>query len=315
MTANVLVLETYADVYARYLREMFPDLGVHPVSRISDLKFDLGAIDVLVAFGMAVNDDLIRSMPQLKWIQSLATGVDHFLRCPSLKSEVLLTSARGIHGPAMRETVAYLMLSLSHETPRIVRNQREHRWDRSKPWTLLCGKSAVVVGVGLSGTAIAQLLKTFGMRVVGVSRTPRQVEGFDNIVTPDRLTDAAAEADYLINILPGDAHNHGAIGRAVFAAMKPTAFFVNVGRGETVDEEALIEALRTGKIAGAGLDVFRTEPLPPGSPLWDMPNVFLMSHIGGLFTEYEEYVMPILGENMRLFLAGRTGEMRNLVAH
>ncbi|HVY56730.1 MAG TPA: D-2-hydroxyacid dehydrogenase [Xanthobacteraceae bacterium] len=315
MSTNVLILETYADVYAGYLREAFPDLELHPIKRLSDLRADLADMDVLVAFGIAIDDDMIRRATRLKWIQSLATGVDHFLRCPSLRPEVYLTSARGIHGPAMRETVAYLMLSLSHDTRRLVEQQRQHRWDRSRPWSLLCGKTAVIVGVGLSGTAIARLLKAFGMRVVGVSRTPREVEGFDRIVTPDRLPEVASEADYLINILPGDKHNLDLIGAKLFAAMKPTAFFVNVGRGETVDEQALIAALKEGRIAGAGLDVFRTEPLPAASPLWNMPNVFLTSHIGGLFSEYEEYVMPILGDNMRLFLDGHPEKMRNLVPH
>jgi len=315
MSTNVLILETYADVYAGYLREAFPNLQLYPVGRMADLRADLADMDVLVAFGLAIDDDMIRRATRLKWIQSLATGVDHFLRCPSLRPEVYLTSARGIHGPAMRETVAYLMLSLSHDTRRLVEQQREHRWDRSRPWSLLCGKTAVIVGVGLRGTAIARLLNAFGMRVVGVSRTPREVEGFDRIVTPDRLPEVASEADYLVNILPGDKHNLDLIGANVFAAMKPTAFFVNVGRGETVDEQALIAALKGGRIAGAGLDVFRTEPLPAASPLWDMPNVFLTSHIGGLFSEYEEYVMPILGDNMRLFLDGHPEKMRNLVPH
>jgi D-2-hydroxyacid dehydrogenase (NADP+) len=312
---NVLILETYADRYADRLRQAFPDLTVYPVKGIAELAPDLASIDVLIAFGMGINDDLIRQATRLKWIQSLATGVDHFIRCPSLRPDVLLTSGRGIHGPAMRETVAYLMLSLTHDTPRVVKNQAEHRWDRSRPWPLLADKTAVVVGVGLSSIAIGRLLKAFGMRVIGVTRAPRKVDGFDAMMPTESLPEAVAQADYLINILPGDAHNAGLIGRQVFSSMKPTAFFVNVGRGETVDEMALLDALTHRRIAGAGLDVFAKEPLPGDSPLWDLPNVFLTSHIGGLFREYEDYVMPILIENMRLFLLGRYDEMRNRIAH
>ena len=312
---NVLILEIHAETYAEGLRQAFPDVTFIPVKRIAELSIDLTAIDVLIAFGMGINDDLIRRATKLTWIQSLATGVDHFLRCASLRSEVLLTSGRGIHGSALRETVAYMMLTLSHDTPRLVRDQAEHRWDRSRPWPLLAGKTAVIAGVGFSSTAVAQLLKAFGMRVVGVSRTPRAIDGFDAVMPTASLTAAVADADYLINVLPGDAHNIGLIGGEVFAAMKPSAYFVNVGRGETVDETALLAALSAGRIAGAGLDVFAKEPLPPDSPLWDMPNVFLTSHIAGLFREYEEYAMPIIVENMRLFLAGRYGEMRNRIAH
>lgn len=315
MAVNVLVLETYAEKYAQHLRAHFHGVHVYPVSDVADLKIDAAEIDVLVAFGIAVNDDLIRKATRLRWIQSLATGVDHFLRCPSLRPDILLTSARGIHGPAMRETVVYFMLALSRDVRRLVRNQANHVWDRGRPWPLLCGKTATIVGIGASAGAIAQLLKSLGMRVVGVTRMPRTIEGFDATVHTERLAEAVAGADYVIGILPGTDENIGRIDAAVLGAMKPTAFFINVGRGETVDEPALIAALRNNRIAGAGLDVFRAEPLPADSPLWDMPNVVLCPHIGGLFTEYEDYVMPILAENMRLFLAGAYRQMRNLVPH
>ncbi len=115
--------------------------------------------------------------------------------------------------------------------------------------------------------------------------------------------------------MPGGTKNIGLFSRSVFTAMKRTAFFINIGRGETVDEAALYEVLREQRIAGAGLDVFHAEPLPAGSPFWNMPNVFLTPHIGGFFAEYDEYVMPILSGNMELFLAGRFVDMRNLVPH
>jgi D-2-hydroxyacid dehydrogenase (NADP+) len=315
MTVNVLILETYAEAYARHLRQHFPQLVVFPVKSPSELQGGLEDIDVLVAFGISVDDGIVRRARRLKWIQSLATGVDHFLRCPSLRAETILTSARGIHGPAMRETVAYLMLTLSHETPRLVRQQAEHRWDRSRPWPLVARKTAVLVGTGISGSAVGELLQAFGLRVVGVSRTPRSEKGFDDMAHTDRLAEVAREADYLVNIMPGGPLNSNLIGADVFNAMKPTAFFVNIGRGETVDEAALVEALRTRRFAGAALDVFQSEPLPADSPLWDMPNVFVTSHIGGLFDEYEDYVMPLLSENMRHFLSGRPGDMRNVVPH
>jgi D-2-hydroxyacid dehydrogenase (NADP+) len=315
MATNVLVLETYADDYARHLRQEFAGLSVHPVKTAAELEGDLARFDVLVAFGIAINNDLIARAKNLKWIASLATGVDHFLRCPALRSETILTSARGIHGPAMRETVASLMLALSRDAPRLVRNKAARRWERGERWPLLAGKTAVVVGIGVGGIAIGQLLKAFGMRVVGVSRTPRTVAGFDAIMPTERLVEAAAQADFLINILPGSADNRELFGRAVFAAMKPTAFFINVGRGETVDEAALIESLKSKRIAGAGIDIFQQNPLPSDSPFWDVPNLYISPHVGGYFAEYESYVMPLLVENMRLFLAGRFGEMKNVVAH
>jgi phosphoglycerate dehydrogenase-like enzyme len=318
MPVNVLVLETFAHIYAERLRAEFDGLAVHTARSAGELApggaVDPASIDVLVAFGISVNDGLMRRMPRLAWIQSLATGVDHFLACPSLKPDTLITSARGIHGPAMRETVAYLMLSLSHDTPRLVRDQAAHRWDRDRPWPLVARKTAVLVGTGVGGSAVGDLLQAFGMHVIGVSRTPRAEPGFHEMVHTDTLAQAARRADYLVNIMPGGPGNAQLIGRQVLEAMKPSAFFVNVGRGETVDEAALIDVLRQGRIAGAGLDVFAAEPLPADSPLWDLPNVFLTPHIGGRFDEYEDYAMPLIVENMRAFLAGHHDGMRNRIA-
>ena len=309
------MLDKFADAYERELRARFSGIEVHKAATAAEIAVDLATIDVLIAFGIAINDRLMAAAKNLKWVASLATGVDHFTRCPHLRRETILTSARGIHGPSMRETAAWLMLAVSRGAERLVHAKDDHRWDRGNPWPLLAGKTAVVVGIGVSGIAIGELLKAFGMRVVGLSRTPREVAGFDAIMPTDRLAQAAAEADYLINVLPASDDNRGIFSRAVFAAMKPSAVFINVGRGETVDEAALIECLKARRIAGAGLDVFQNSPLKPDSPFWGLPNVVISPQQGGYFVGYEEHVMPLLTENMRRFLAGRVGEMENVVAH
>lgn len=313
--ANVLVLDTYAETYAQALREKFAGVTVYPAAKRDTITVDLAAVDVLIAFGIVVDDGLIGAMKRLRWIQSLATGVDHFLRCPSLRQDTVLTSARGIHGPAIRETVLFMMLALSHDAPRLLRDQAGHRWDRSRPRPLLARKTAVVMGTGVIGSAVGAALQAFGMRVIGVSRTPRTEPGFDRIVALDTLGEAVRAADYVINIMPGGPANTDLISSDVLAAMKPSAFLVNVGRGESVDEAALIAALREKRIAGAALDVFAREPLPADSPLWDLPNVIVAPHVGGLFDEYEDYVLPLIVDNMRHFLAGATDRMRNVIPH
>jgi phosphoglycerate dehydrogenase-like enzyme len=309
---TVLALDLHADIYGKRLRAEFPDLTVIEARDPSALPADLSGVDVLIAFGIGINDAIVSRFTGLRWIQSLATGVDHFLRCPSLKPHVLITSGRGIHGAPMRETVVYLMMAVSRDAPRHVEAKTAHRWDRQF-WSLLNGKTAVVAGIGVVGIAIAELLKALGMRVIGVTRTARDLAAFDEIMPTDRLAEAAARADFLINVLPGSLENTKIFGREVFAAMKPSAYFINVGRGQTVDDEALIACLRERRIAGAGLDVFETEPLPPSSPFWDLPNAFITPHLGGYVIEYEDLVMPIILANMRAFLAGRPQDMQNIV--
>ncbi len=312
---TVLILERFAAEYASHLAESFPALAIHTAPTAAAIDVPLDQVDVLVAFGIAIDDRLMLGATNLKWIQSLATGVDHFLKSPGLKPATLLTSARGIHGAPMRETVALLLLGVTRNVRRLVDNTHARRWERGEPWPLLAGKTALVVGSGVSGSAIGALLQAFGMTTIVATHSPRAVEGFDRAVHVRDLAREVADIDVLVDVLPGGPTYENTISRAVLEAMKPTAVFINVGRGETVDEAALIDVLKAGRIAGAGLDVVARTPLDPASPLWDMPNVLLSPHIGGYFREYEAHMMPILIDNMRLFLAGRGSEMRNLVAH
>ena len=314
MTAKVLIVDIHAETYRDHLQAEFPALQFLLFHEAAAVSGELSDVDVMIMFGIEVRDAFLAGAPKLKWIQSLATGVDHFLRCPSLTSNVVITSGRGIHGPPMREQVVYLMMAVSRDATRQVEDYQHRIWHR-RLWSTLYGKTAVVAGTGIVGAAIGVLLKAFGMHVIGVTRTPRRVEGFDEIMPADRLIKAAAKADYLINVLPASPENIGLFDATIFDAMKPSAYYISAGRGQTVDEAALIAALRERRIAGAGLDVFQTEPLPPESPFWHLPNVFITPHIGGYIVEYEELVMPLIIDNMRLFLAGRTDEMRNIVPH
>jgi D-2-hydroxyacid dehydrogenase (NADP+) len=314
MSPKILILDPHAETYRDRLHVEFPALQFAVAHKAAELPSDLSDIDVLISFGIELKDDFYQRATRLKWMQCLATGVDHVMRCPSLKPETLLTSGRGIHGAPMRETIVFLMMGVAREARRLAEAQKAHLWDR-RLWSLFRGKTAVIVGVGVIGIATAKLLKAFEMHVIGLTRTPRITEGFDEIMPTDRIEAAAARADYLINILPATKDNLLLFDAAVFAAMKPSAYYISAGRGQTVDEAALVEALRTRRIAGAGLDVFQTEPLPADSPFWDLPNAFILPHLGGYTSEYEDLIMPLIIANMRLFLAGRLSEMQNIVRH
>jgi phosphoglycerate dehydrogenase-like enzyme len=309
---KILVVDVHAEMYRDRLLAEFPALQFSLFRNAAEITGSLADIDVMMMFGLEIRDHMLTGAPQLKWIQSLATGVDHFLRCPSLKPDVLITSGRGIHGPPMREQVVYMMMAVGRDAARQVEDHQHRIWAR-RLWRTLHGKTAAIVGTGIIGAAIGELLKAFGMHVVGVSRTPRREGGFDEIMPVERLLEAAAQADYLINVLPAAPYNFTLFDAAVFAAMKPSAYYISAGRGQTVDEAALIAALRERRIAGAALDVFETEPLPPDSPLWNLPNVFITPHVGGYIVEYEDFIMPLIVDNMRLFLAGRRSEMKNIV--
>jgi phosphoglycerate dehydrogenase-like enzyme len=312
MTSKILIVDPHAEIYRDRLAAEFPALDLVTAASAAGLPRDVADIDAFIGFGMDLNDEFFRQAARLKWVQCLATGVDHLLRRPTLRPDVILTSGRGIHGAPMRELIVYLMMGAGRDVRRLAADQAAHHWDR-RYWSVLSGKTAVIVGTGVIGSATAQLLKAFGMTVIGVTRMPRAEAGFDEMVPLAALEQMARRADYLINILPATAENALRFNGAVFAAMKPTAFYISAGRGQTVDEDALIGALRERRIAGAGMDVFQTEPLPASSPFWDLPNVFITPHLGGYVVEYEELVLPTIIGNMRAFLAGKPDEMKNRI--
>ena len=309
---KILVVDQNAAIYRDRLQAEFPALQILAVRDGKELPQDISDVEVLIGFGMGLPEDFYRRATGLKWLQCLATGVDHLLRQPELSRSTLLTSGRGVHGAPMRETVLYLMQGISRNVARLIADNEAHVWDR-RFYSLLYRRTALVVGIGVVGIAIGQLLKALGMHVVGLTRTPREVEGFDEMLPMAQLHAAAARADYVINILPATAENAQIFNAKFFAAMKPSAYYINAGRGQTTDEAALIEALKERRIAGAGLDVFQTEPLPPESPLWELPNVFITPHLGGYTADYEDLIMPMIAGNLRLYMAGRQNEMQNIV--
>jgi D-2-hydroxyacid dehydrogenase (NADP+) len=311
--ANILVLDRQADEYGGRLKRAFPDLDIRTAPNAgAALSGALSDVDVLVAFGLSITDDLLRAMTSLRWIQALGTGVDYFQRSPALRDDVILTSARGIHGPALREHVIFLTQAVSRLGTPVVLDSGRRIWTRNS-WPLLHGKTALIFGTGIAGTAIAEALSALGMTVVGVTRMVREIGVFHKVVALPDAAAAVSEADYIINVLPGGADNKGLFDQAMFAAMRPAAFFINVGRGDTVDEQALARCLSNGALAGAALDVFQDEPLPNDSPFWGLKNVVLTPHVGGYFNEYIDHVLPVIVENITCYRRGRIADMRNRV--
>lgn len=192
-------------------------------------------------------------------------------------------------------------------------NQKQHVWEKW-PQRLLLDKTAVLVGIGPIAEDLARRCKVFGMRVVGVSDARTQVDNFSRIYPRSQLACAAAEADFLIVLVPLSRATHHLVSDGILGAMKPTGIVINLARGPVVDEQALIRRLQAGRLGGAALDVFEVEPLPAESPLWDMPNVIITPRIGGQSDVYAQQVLPLVVHNISSFLEGRVGDLKNVVA-
>jgi D-2-hydroxyacid dehydrogenase (NADP+) len=301
--------------YRDGLLAAFPELRISIADHHSRVEPDIATADVLLTFAPMMANAVLQKAPRLKWIQALGTGTDGLHDLPSLRPDVLLTSVHGIHGDTMSEAAVMAMLALARKLPRALRNQQQAKWDRGAPSSLLKGKTAAIFGVGAIALVLAPLLRAFGMRVVGISSAPgRRVEGFDEMRASDDLAAAVRDADHLILLTPYSAGTRNAVDARVLGAMKPSAFLVNLARGGVVDEDALLAALRDKRIAGAALDVFTREPLPPDHALWAQENVILTPHLGGFYDTYPDNALPVVIENMRRFLAGRGAEMLNRVA-
>jgi phosphoglycerate dehydrogenase-like enzyme len=307
---HLLILNQSAEDYKKALAPKFPQLSIHAVAKEEEIGDFIEKMDILLT--IRISDHLIKKASKLKWIQALTTGVDYIINLPSLKKEVLITSARGIHGPQMSEMAFLLMLALNRNFPQIIRNQDQRVWERW-PGKLLYQKKVGILGIGVIGEEIARKCKAFGMTVFGIDIIKRRVDAVDHFYGPEDLLHVIQEVDYFIIVAPNTPQTQKLVGVKVFSSMKPTAFLISIGRGEIVDEEALIHALKTGQIAGAALDTFWTEPLPKDHPLWEMKNVIITPHVGGQSDIYVEQVLPIFEENLRRFLQGERRNLINLV--
>jgi len=244
------------------------------------------------------------SAERLRWVHSCSAGVERLLFPELVESDVVLTNSRGVYDQPMAEYALALMLAAAKGLPETLARQREHEW-RFRYTGTLAGKRLVVVGPGSIGRAVASYAGAIGMSTSAVGRSVRGADDhFDEVAGPDGLLDVLGEADYVVITVPLTDETRGMIGREAIAAMKPTAHLINLARGAVIDQDALVDALREGRIAGAGLDVFAEEPLDPANPLWDMPNVIVSPHISGDTDTSERNVVDLFLDNLRRWQAG-----------
>lgn len=257
--------------------------------------------------------DFALQQPKLRWLQTVSAGVDAFsARADEIPAELLITNGSGTYGPGGGDHVMAMMLHFTRALGLYQRNQAQGIWkpDLSK-MSRLVGQTLLVLGLGDLGINVARRAKAFGMRVIGVKRTPGQVEEVDQVVTVDEIDSVLPQADHVAITLPNTKATHHLLNRDRLALLPPTAYLYNIGRGAVVEEDALVQALQEGRLAGAGLDVFITEPLPEEHPLWSMENVLITPHVGANTPHDHDIAAQIFLENWERFLAGEP--LRNRV--
>lgn len=253
--------------------------------------------------------ETVLAMPHLRWYQQWGAGAEWIIEHPEIRErDLVVTNASGVHAVPISEHLLAMMLALARQIPDAVRAQDRHEWLRggwSHPVFELAGKTLLLIGVGAIGQRTARLAAALEMHVIGVRRDPeRQVRGIERMVSPAELDAVLPEADLVVLTVPLTPETQHLIGARQLALMKHTATIYNIGRGGTIDQEALIEALRSGQIAGAGLDVTDPEPLPADSPLWDLDNVLITGHYSGSTPAYDERALAIFEENLGRYVRG-----------
>jgi phosphoglycerate dehydrogenase-like enzyme len=274
---------------------------------VDELRHALVGADIMLGWDFAAGglDQAWDVAGDLRWVHWAGAGIDAMMFPDFAASDVVLTNSRGVFDRAMAEYVLGFVLSFAKRFPETQSFQGKRDW-RWRPTHRIAGASALVVGTGSVGREIARVLGANGMVVSGVARAARAGDNdFVTIHGSDDLDGALAGADYVVAIPPLTAETAGMFGAAQFKAMKPTARFINMGRGQLIDEAALIAALKAFHIAGAALDVFETEPLPEASPLWDRPNVIVSPHMSGDYEGHEEDVVGLFVANFERYKAGQ----------
>jgi phosphoglycerate dehydrogenase-like enzyme len=313
MSKTVLVFDKDAELYCEELRKACPAYAFRSAATVDEALAQAADAEILAALAPRIPNALVAAMPRLEWVHALTTGVDNLLAMPELRPDVIITNSRGMHGPQMSELAILLMMALARRLPAMLANQREAKWDRW-PQPLLLGKTVCMVGLGVIAEELAARCKAFGMRVTGVSEGRSQIDGFARIYRRADLRAAAADADFLAVIVPYSRETHHLIDAGVLDAMKPSAFLINISRGGCVDEDALLAHLKAGRIAGAALDVFETEPLSADSPLWPQPNLIITPHVGGMADIYAQQALPIAIEHLNAYAEGGAAALPNRIS-
>jgi phosphoglycerate dehydrogenase-like enzyme len=297
------------EAIAAQLRAGMPEREIVVSHRDEELRERIGEIEVLLAFRPPRG--MWAGARRLRLIQMMGAGVDALLPAPDLPAQVQVANARGLHGVQMSEFALAMMLALAKKIPRALEQQRAHLW-KIYGFPQLAGKTLGILGLGAIGAAVAEKARAFGMRVIGTQREPKPVPNVDLVVSgPEGMTRVLRESEYLVILLPLTPETRGSIGARELDAVKPGAYLVNLARGGIVDEAALLERLRSGRLAGAASDVFAKEPMPESDPLWDAPNLIVTPHIAGLEPEYMKRLMELAVDNVSRLERGES--LRNLV--
>ena len=291
------------------LQQHFPGHQFVQLQNYDRVPQEIGDTDVFI--GWSLRPEQFVSAKKLRWIHSPAAAVHQLMFPELIRSSVLLTNSTGIHGPVVAEHAITVLLAMAKRLPQAMRYQARREWSQDQLWhgrprpREVADATVVVVGMGGIGREFTARAKALGMKVLAVRESPAKGNGgADAVYGPKEIDQALPQADYVLLCTPVTPATTGIVNAARLEKMKPEAYLINVARGPLIDEPALIQALKDRRIAGAALDVFNEEPLPPESPFWSLDNVLITPHTAAVTERLWERHYRLIAENLKRFLAG-----------
>lgn len=303
---KIVLLSVLSDAMIGAIRKAAPEANLVAIEDRSEIDREI--VDAQVLIGDGVSEEQLEAAQELVWHHRPWVGVEGLINSTYAEKNIVITNGKGSNSPNIAEHVIAMMLAFARDLPKFFRDQMNKEWrdwdDGDKAIFELGGQRVLCLGTGQIGQEVARRLVAFDCELVGASRSGRDVSGFQRCVSFDQLDDELAEADSIVNCLPMTPTTDKIVSREMIYQMKPGARFYNVGRGGTVDQDALIEALQSGHIAAAGLDVTTPEPLDSESPLWEMQNVIITSHTAGDSPQSHQRMVDLTFEQLRRYQAG-----------
>jgi D-2-hydroxyacid dehydrogenase (NADP+) len=296
--------------FSERLRQEFPQLKVVHLPDYQGVDTEIRDTDIAITW--SIKPEQVRAAAKLRWIHSPAAAVHTLIFPEMVESQIQITNARDVHGPVVAEHVIAQIFALAKKIPDAVRLQQKQHWGQQEMWDELprvrevAGATVGLVGLGSIGRAVVKTAKALGMRVIAVREHPEKgSEGADAVFRPAQMDEVFRQADYVVLAVPFTSATNVLANAQRLALMKSDACLINVGRGQLVDESALVLALRDKKIGGAALDVFPNEPLSADSPLWDVPGLLITPHTAALTDKLWERHYMLFSENLRRYLSGQ----------
>ncbi len=295
-----------------YLVKTYSHFDFRFHTHISEAENDLKIADILITYGEDLTESHINSATNLKWIMVISAGLDKMPLDAIVKNGITVTNARGIHAVQMSEYAISMMLQTARQAKTVIENEKNRKWDRSPVMTELHNKTLGILGAGAIGKEVARLAKAFNMTVIGLNRSGKQGEYFDRMVTRSDLGILLKDSDFIVSVLPKLPETDHLLSDDQFKQMKESAIFINMGRGNVIQDDSILTALRRGEFSHAVLDVFNEEPLPEDHPFWSEEKITVTPHLSGLSPEYQPRAFEIFEHNLKVFI-GKGGEYMNLI--